>query len=253
MLKKIILACALATVSSFATWDLFPVLENHKGQAKLGASTFYREINDRDMYALILRAGARYTVIQDLELALDLPYRVFTYIDGENADIDGFGDLHFSTRYQFIPTMNVFVDVYAPVRHINDGSWDFDVGLQFSRQIDQLLSFGSQLGASFTIFRGYDYIPLYVDGAACIRFAVTPQFTPYFGPSFNLFLGHYSDDDNHYFHGSGDLYLGPYVGAIYDFNDFVSIDFWAKIGQYVNVDDYSDPTVSAGLYVLFNF
>jgi hypothetical protein len=253
MLKRIILACALAAVSSFATWDLFPVLENHKGQAKLGASTFYREINDHDMYALILGAGARYTVIQDLELALDLPYRMFTYIDGENADIDGFGDLHFSTRYQFIPTMNVFVDVYAPVRHINDGSWDFDVGLQFSRQIDQLLSFGSQLGASFTIFRDQDYIPLYVNGAACIRFAVTPQFTPYFGPSFTLFLGHYYDDGNHYFHGSGDLYLGPYVGAIYDFNDFVSIDFWAKIGQYVNVKDYFDPTIYTGLYVLINF
>ena len=253
MLKRIILACALAAVSSFATWDLFPVLENHKGQVKLGSTMSYREYKDTTLYALTLRAGARYTVIQDLELALDLPYRALTYIDGENADIDGFGNLHFSTRYQFIPVMNVFVDIYAPVWHIDEGSWNIDVGLQFSRQIDQLLSFGSQLGAGFTIPHDFDYAFIDVYGSACIRFAVTPQFTPYFGPSFDFYLGQYSNEKHHYSHVGGNLYLGPYVGAIYDFNDFVSIDFWAKMGQDVKVKDYFDPTISTGLYVLINF
>ena len=36
MFKKIALAAALTATASFATWNYFPVLENHKGQAKVG-------------------------------------------------------------------------------------------------------------------------------------------------------------------------------------------------------------------------
>ena len=43
MLKKIVLAAAVAVSTSFATWDYFPVLESHKGQAKL---EFGSEIQD---------------------------------------------------------------------------------------------------------------------------------------------------------------------------------------------------------------
>ena len=52
MFKKIILASALAISSSFATWDLFPVLENHKGQAKLATSFTNYTWHDNDYDAL---------------------------------------------------------------------------------------------------------------------------------------------------------------------------------------------------------
>ena len=253
MFKKIILASALAAVSSFAAWDLFPVLEKHNGQVKLGTTYNTYEFMDYDNHSLNIFAAARYTVIQNLELALSMPYRALTYIDGKNIDLDGFGDLHFSARYQFIPTMNVFVDVYAPVWDISDDPWDFDIGLQFSRRVNRLINFGSQLRADFAVRNGYDDIPIDVYGSACLRFAVTPRFTPYFGTSFGLDLGEYSDHGYQYSHGGGDLYLGPYVGALYDFNDFISVDGWVMISKYVNVDEMPDFFFTTGLSVLVNF
>src|SRR5574344_727985 len=38
MFKKILLVTALVASASFATWDKFPVLDQGKGQVKLGAS-----------------------------------------------------------------------------------------------------------------------------------------------------------------------------------------------------------------------
>ena len=253
MFKRIILACALAAVSSFAAWDLFPVLENHMGQARLGATYQTHEYEDRDYQIIKLNAGVRYTVIQDLELALSIPYWLLTYVDGERYFGNEFGNLNFSTRYQFIPVMNAFVDVSVPVRDIDDGTWGFDLGLQFSRRVNQLINFGSQLGTSYAIWRDYDGVPIDVYGSACLRFAVTPQFTPYYGTSFNFSLGEFTDGGYEYSHGGGDLYLAPYVGAIYDFNDFVSVDAWGKIGRYVTIDDYPDFIFVAGLSILVNF
>ena len=252
MFKRIILACALATVSSFATWDLFPVLENHKGQAGLGATYHTYEYNDVDYRYLDLHAGARYTVIQDLELALSIPYRAFVYIDDKNVENNEFGNLLFSTRYQFIPVMNVFADIYIPITHMDEDIWGLDVGLQFSRRISQLINFGSQLGASLRT--EYDFSDGFFDvyGSACLRFAVTPQFTPYFGTSINFSLGGFSDEGYEYSHGGGNLYLGPYVGAIYDFNNTVSVDAWGRIGRYVN-EDNATLFITTGLSVLFNF
>ncbi|MBO7414347.1 MAG: hypothetical protein J6U20_11930 [Fibrobacter sp.] len=252
MIKKIILVCMLAAASSFATWDLFPVLENHKGQAKLGAAYKTYEVKHRDYDLFFVNAGVRYTVIQDLELALTIPYRALVYVDGENIGEERLGNLQFSTRYQFIPVMNVFADIGIPVRDIDDDAWDLNFGLQFSSRINQLINFGSELAATFIVVPDYDDVPIDLYGGACLRFAVTPQFTPYVGTLFTLTLGGYSDNGYQYSHGGGHVALGPYIGAIYDFNDFVSLDAWAQISRYVNVDN-ATLFVTTGLSVLVNF
>ena len=93
MFKKIILASALAISTSFASWDLFPVLENHKGQTRF--TTTYSTYSDegREYHALNLTLGSRYTVFPDLELALIVPYHVFSYYNGNKIGTDGTGKI----------------------------------------------------------------------------------------------------------------------------------------------------------------
>jgi len=78
MIRKIFLASALVASSAFATWDLFPVLANHKGQAKVAAALQTYEYMRHDFGVFGTAASARYTVIPKLELALDVPYRIMT-------------------------------------------------------------------------------------------------------------------------------------------------------------------------------
>ena len=64
MLKKIVLAAALAATASFATWNYFPVQEAGKGQAELGFTYGMpaEKVSTGDLFA-----GVRFTVIQNLE------------------------------------------------------------------------------------------------------------------------------------------------------------------------------------------
>ena len=82
MFKKIALATALVATASFATWDKFPVLENHKGQAKVGFTYGLPmdKVSTGDLYA-----GARYTVIPNLELGTVFNYKLFTDVDGNDG------------------------------------------------------------------------------------------------------------------------------------------------------------------------
>ena len=111
MFKKIALAAALTATASFATWNYFPVLENHKGQAEVGVTDLMQDKTNQ----LGLFVGARYTVIPNLELGVKLPYTVFTHWDGEDAKRDGLNNIPLMVRYQFMPIMNAFVDVDLPV------------------------------------------------------------------------------------------------------------------------------------------
>ena len=72
MFKQIALTCALIVTSSFAAWDLFPVLDNHKGETQVGVS-FHTQ---GDTQSLTPYVGTRYTVLPNLELALVLPYYI---------------------------------------------------------------------------------------------------------------------------------------------------------------------------------
>ena len=250
MFKKIILASALAISSSFASWDLFPVLENHKGQTRF--TTNYTTYSDegRQYNTLNLSLGSRYTVLPDLELALIVPYHVFSYYGGNKLGTDGTGKIRFSTRYQFIPTMNVLADVYFPKEnsYYGEDPWYFIVGLQFSRKVNQLFNFGSQLSFDTRTKGDGDDIPLSAYAALELDFTVTEDFTPYIKTSAALNLGEYSDHGYQFSHGGGDLYLDANIGAIYDFNETFSIDASAGIGRWVNV---KDSPLAVGVYLAF--
>ena len=252
MLKKIILASALAAVSSFAAWDLFPVLENHKGQTMVSSSFRTTSIEDEQYHSLNLYFGSRYTVFPNLELALIVPYHVFSYYGGNKIGTDGTGSISLFTRYQFIPTMNVFADIYFPNEGYYDDPWYFNFGLQFSRKVNQLFNFGSQLAVSTRTKGDYDDIPLTTFAALELDFTITENFAPYIRTNGTLDLGAFSDHGYQFSHGGGDLYLSSKIGVKYDFNETISIDVSGSIGKVVNEDD-SSLDIGAALAFLLNF
>jgi hypothetical protein len=254
MFKKIILASALAIGTSFASWDLFPVLENHKGQTRF--TTTYSTYSDegREYHALNLTLGSRYTVFPDLELALIVPYHVFSYYNGNKIGTDGTGKIWLLTRYQFIPSMNVFADIGFPNEYecYGEDPWYFDVGLQFSRKVNRLFNFGSQLEFATQTKGEGDDIPLSTYAALELDFTVTEDFSPYIKTAGHLELGEYSDHGYQFSHGGGDLYIASNIGVKYDFNETFSIDASAGIGRWVNVKD-SPLAIGAALDLLMNF
>lgn len=254
MFKRIILASALAIVSSFASWDLFPVLEYHKGQTRL--TSIYTTYSDegREYHALNLTLGSRYTVFPDLELALVVPYHVFSYYNGNRIGTDGTGKIWLLTRYQFIPSMNVFADIGFPNEYecCGEDPWNFDVGLQFSRKVNRLFNFGSQLEFATQTKGEGDDIPLSMYAALELDFTITEDFSPYIRTAGLLELGEYSDHGYQFSHGGGDLSLSSYVGVKYDFDETFSVDAATSVGRWVNVKD-CPLGISVHLNLLMNF
>ena len=114
MFKKIAIVAVLAVSASFATWDYFPVLEAGKGSAEVG---MYYDWHDEWSQAG-LKAGARYTLFQNFELALmGLGYQFWseTDCDGCYNGGDGFRDLVIGARYQVAPMITAALDLGLPV------------------------------------------------------------------------------------------------------------------------------------------
>lgn len=258
MLKKILLASALATSAAFADWDSFQVLENHNGQAEVGIS--YANMLDKefDYSRLATTASARFTIIPNLELALCVPYIIFVHIDGKDAHFDGFAQPSIGARYHIIPTMNVYAGVSIPVGDeslVAKNVWGFGVGVQYYTPINQLLNFGSELSVSASTKGEYRVAPLYAGASAELNFMVSPQFNPYVGVSTNVSLGGFTDDGYEYSEGGGTIDITPYIGASYKINEIVTLE--ATIGLqntiYTKIDENSDTMLSTSLKAKFNF
>lgn len=256
MIRKIFLASALVASTAFASWDLFPVLGNHKGQAKVASSLKTYEYLHHDYSIFGAAASVRYTVIPKLELALDLPYRIMTEDNGKDQNMDGLGNIGLSARYQFTSSMNAFTDVFIPVgddSYNEKGAWGFNVGAQYSVEFSQMLNFGSELGVNFET-KGDDHeAPVFAFGAAELDFRLSPQFTPYIGTNLAVGIGafkHYSYLSSH---GGGEVYIEPYIGGTYDINHNISLDVSASFGKWINADNSPNVTTTASLALLFNF
>ena len=110
MFKKIALASAIAASAAFATWDYYPVLDAGKGSAAAGL--YYDWDNDWSQAGL--KVGARYSLIQNLELSLQSwGYQFWgeTDCNGCANGGDGLRDLIIGARYGLAPMITAFVDV----------------------------------------------------------------------------------------------------------------------------------------------
>jgi len=73
-MKKVLAIALLCAVSSFATWDKFPVQDAGKGEAKVGFGYWINPEGADKTSILGATLGARYSIIQGLEASLQIPF-----------------------------------------------------------------------------------------------------------------------------------------------------------------------------------
>lgn len=192
MFKKIALACIFFATASFATWDFFPVLENHKGETRIGA-TFAKQ--GKPM-ALVPYVGSRYTVLPNLELAMIVPYYVHLNINNEN----GLSNPEFMVRYQFLPFLNAFLDVEAPINKApyTGDAWEFYFGTQYSQKFG-IVNLGSELGFGLETSGDNDITPpFFLHTALEADFEFGIPVIPLIGAGATMEIGKYSRDGKSY-------------------------------------------------------
>lgn len=252
MIKKIALAAALAVSASFATWDKFPVLENHNGQAKAGFGFGIPEdkTTTGDLYA-----GVRYTVITGLELGTVFDYRLFTHYDGKDAKADGVANLPILVRYQILPIVSAFLDVTLPIGDdsFNGDATQFHFGAQYSSTFG-IVSLGTELGLQLETKGDDKTTPPWILNVGAEGDFVLGPVTAYVGADVLVELGKNTyDGDNVGDSHTGDLAIFPYVGANYALNQALSFDVAAIFG-FGNKDLVeNDADISFDVHANFNF
>ena len=179
MLKKIVSICAIVASASFALWDYFPILPSGSGQV-VGGIVY----NDQDpMTVFGAETGVRYSLTNWFELSMKLDYRFFTHFDGEDAKMDGLGNIPVGLRFQLTPGFGIFADVEIPV---GDDSFSPDYlsyafGLQHTSLLG-IVAWGSAFGAELNTENS---VIIFLLGNELD--ILLGQFVPYVG--FNIYMG----------------------------------------------------------------
>jgi hypothetical protein len=250
MFKKIVLTLTLIAGSSFAAWDMFPLLEPGKGEAKVGlVYNFHDEWDD-----LNLASGVRYTVVPNFEIALlNLDWRFYGEWADEGSSQDGLANPVIGVRYWLPNNIGIFGDLEVPV---GDDSYNytgisFRGGAQFSTKLMDGLSLGSEAGLAFYTEDDNDYtrgITLNVAGE--LDYAVpTAPITPFVGLEMLLRLLD-SEWNNNDLDDGGDAGLAITLGARYDFNPVISADLSLKIHTG---DIYGEDYNTVATHAYFHF
>lgn len=260
MLKKITLAAAIAVSASFATWDYYPVLESHKGQAKLDFSS---EIQD-PFTEFMVTGGVRFSPATNFEFGIELPYTIFCLSDGSYQTWNGARDLQTMFRYQFLPFMNAFLDITIPTASTNlyypDYAFAFHFGAQFFKKFG-LVNLGSEFGL-YVETEGEDKVmpPQRLNLDAEADFEISQVFIPYAGFELGMLIGKHIREGHHVGDNfTGEFGIAPFAGFKITFNDYVSLDLHGKIQlgeKYVGVTSINhgdDPMITVGSAVYVNF
>jgi len=222
MLKKLLLAAALSATASFATWDKFPVLENHKGEMTIGTGFVWQ--GDSHPTQLTPYLGSRFTVLPNLELAVLLPYYVNLSMNNDN----GLTNPELMARYQFLPSVNVFLDAIVPIRHTNNcfDVWVFNFGAQFSKDLG-IVNLGTELGLGVNASTKFSP-PLRLNFGAEADFKLNIPLTPFVGFDALMLLGELTIDGKKVDSFKGEIAVYPYVGLKYAITPNVSVQASAK-------------------------
>lgn len=258
MFKKIALAAALVSNAAFATWDYYPVLEGGKGSAK--GNLYYDW--DHDWSQAGLGIGARFSVIQNLEISLqDWGYQFWSEVDCSGCENggDGLRDLTIGGRYQFDPMVNAFVDMHLPVGgdEVTNDEISLYLGSQFSMAINEApgLKFGTEAG----ILWGFEHdnfergLDIHLGGE--IAYTVpNVGVTPFFGLQIKYRLTESEEERGGKEYGKdddGNKQVNLWLGADY----FVipnQLDIWAKlIVRSGKVDDGDASGLNVGAEFFF--
>ena len=249
MFKKIALAAALAATASFATWDYFPVQEAGKGQVEIA------DITNMQGKATWLETSirARYTIVQNFEAGIQIPFQTYAWDDGKAKD-DAFGleQIELMLRYQFLPNVNAFLDVKfhtcGDKVYCYDDAFQFHFGAQFSQNFG-IVDFGSELGLKLeTEGKNKGTSPLDMNIGLEADFVVNDVIIPYVGIGFNILLG---KDDDTKISRTGETGIFPYAGLVANITKmfYLGADLTLGFGEKYNSSDKTliIMTVKAGL------
>lgn len=248
MFQKLVLAAAFCATASFATWDKFPVLENHKGEMIVGAEFDKRS----EPMVLTPYVGSRYTVLPNLELGVILPYYVNLSANNEN----GLANPVFMARYQFLPMLNAFLNVQVPISHdlYNSSEWAFNFGFQYSQNFG-IVNLGTELGLTMNTEGDYkEGAPLRLNFGFETDFNLGIPLTPFIGADAFVRFGKF-----HYEGGNfGKCLVGvfealPYVGLKYAITPDISVQTSAMVKLGKDDIGLSDTPIVADFKLKMSF
>lgn len=264
-MKKILAATLLCAVSSFATWDYFPIKDAGKGEAKVGVSYFMQD----KWSAIGLNAGARFSVIEGLEVALLFRghgegfsgFPLTLSYDGESCDGDEcpptFAQPSIGLRYWLPAGVGIGLDVALPFQGEALGKSEnanlvFTPAVQYSMKIGDAVELGSQISFSIPLESSEKYAPAKELGIGLELDFPLGTITPFVGVDVAMEIGSPSYDGNTDDDYEGSTGIAPYVGAIFKINDMLSADVGVAFG--IGEDYYGEEmpiVIGANLSVNF--
>lgn len=145
MMRKIAIATALLSLSSFAAWDRFPVLDAGKGQAKLGVAHISSTDSDASGYDLAMALQGRYTVAPSIEIAGLIPYRL------GKEDPTGLYRPVLGMRYWMPEGFGLYADAALPLGNddVTLNNIGITVGGQFATNLDAAMAVAAEV--SYTV------------------------------------------------------------------------------------------------------
>jgi len=238
-MKKVLTAALLCAVSAFATWDYFPVKPAGKGEVKAGVVYMMQD----KLSGLGINAGARFSVIEGLEIAAMLNFPITWSYDGDSCsdfnDSDecppSFSQPTIGLRYWLPMGLGIALDVDLPFQGKAEGDNDganltFTPAVQYSTKFTEELELGSQVSFSIPLENGNKETPEMELGIGLELDYSLGLVTPYVGVDVALQLTKPQYDGKDIPGAKTATGIIPKVGAIFTFNEMFGADAGVAFG-----------------------
>jgi long-subunit fatty acid transport protein len=272
-MKKVLLAALLCAASAFATWDYFPVKEAGKGEAKVGFAYFMQ-----DKFSMMgLNAGARFSVIEGLEVALmfnghgngPMGFPLSSSYDGNSCEGDfcppTMAQPTLGLRYWLPMGLGIGLDVSIPFggealygKDTKGTALAITPAVQYSMKLNEQLEIGAEVGLTIPFADGTD--AKYAEGMD-LGIGLEVDFSlgmvvPFVNVGIAMGLtGPTADGKDIEGLDAAEMGIVPTVGAIININDMLAADVGVGFGlgkRYVPTDDDKMPImISANFAVKF--
>jgi len=242
-------AVALMAGTAAASWDYFPPKDAGSGEAKLG---FEFGMPMEKVTTMALSVGARYSIIDGLEASLKLPVPLMLSFDGESVDdYAGLSVPVIGVRYWLPMGLGFFLDAYLPVdtREDLEPAMMFGVGVQYSMDFTDELSFGSELGLLITLPKD-DYTKGMDLGIGLELGYNLGMVTPYLGLDMIVGLTDDSFDGKSLEETKTEFGLGLEIGASFAINEMLGAGVFFKINDLLE-EDNTPMTIGATFSINF--
>jgi opacity protein-like surface antigen len=244
-MKKVLAAALICAVSSFATWDKFPIKDAGKGEVKAGVGYLMNQDGMDKASAIGISADARFSVIQGLEVAVFTIFPMSYSVDDNSCDdLKKLGMVPecppsmaqpvLGLRYWLPMGLGIALDVNLPFQGDFYGGNDaanlgFRPALQYSTNFTPELSFGSEVGLDIGLENGNKQTPGMELGIGVELDYSLGMVTPFVGADLALGLTKPKFDGN----DAGDaekMGIDIGLGAIFAINDMFGADVSAFFG-----------------------